>query len=201
MKRWAIVSSVILVALTGSVRSDPARPTSMQNCLPDSSPEQRQRCDDAVSEQLKASSQTTLLGDGWRLVKTRDSGSGADAVSVMHTVDAAKSDLSLAGLSLRCGQQGIEVILIMLEPQPRNSRPKIVLTAAASRAEFEASVAQSGEALLLPQAASGLATGDWRNAAELSIEIATKSNPIRGTVPIGGLSAALRSLSPNCAVR
>jgi len=92
-------------------------------------------------------------------------------------------------------------VLILLSSFPRSDHPKVILTAGADRGEFQASVAQSGEALLLPMAAASLAAGDWQKATELSIEIETKSNPIRGIVPIGGLSAALRSLSPHCAVK
>jgi hypothetical protein len=134
----------------------------MQNCTPGARAEQRQRCDEAVSEQLKASSLTTLLDGGWRLVKARDPGGGAETVSVMHVVDTAKSDLSLAGLSLRCGRGGFEVVLIVLEPLPRASRPTVILTAGSNRSEFEASVVQSGEAVLLPRAASGLAAREWQ---------------------------------------
>jgi hypothetical protein len=116
-------------------------------------------------------------------------------------VDTTKSDASLAGLSLRCSREGFEVVLIVLEPLPRASHPIVILTAGSKRSEYEASVAQTGEALLLPQAASSLAAGDWQKATELSVEIATKPNPVRGIVPIAGLPAALRSLSPNCAFR
>jgi hypothetical protein len=119
----------------------------------------------------------------------------------MHVADTVKSDINLAGLNLQCGQQGIEVVLILLEPLSRTARPTVALTAGTSRSEFEASVVQGGEALLLPQAASSLVAGAWQNATELSVEIETKPSPIRGAVPIGGLPAALRALSPNCAVR
>jgi hypothetical protein len=119
----------------------------------------------------------------------------------MHVVDSAKSDPGLAGLSLRCGAGGIEAILIVLDPLPHSGRPAVILQAGSNRTEFEASVTQGGEALLLPQAAANLAAGEWQNAAELSIEIAAKPNPIRGMVPIRGLSAALRALSPNCAAK
>lgn len=183
-----------------SAQADRVRP-GMQKCIPGTGPEERQRCDQAMLDQLKATSQTTVLDGGWRLVRTMDPGGSVETVSAMHAVDTVKSDVDLAGLSLRCTPGGLQVVLILLSSLPRADHPKVILTAGAGRSEFEASVAQSGEALLLPMAAAGLAAGDWQRATELSIEIATNSNPIRGIVPIGGLSAALRSLSPHCAVR
>ena len=194
------LSSILLVLLPSLTRADPV-PPAMQNCIPGTGPKQRQRCDEAVSEQLKASNSTTALDGGWRLVKTRDPGSGGETVSIMRTVDTAKSDIDLAGLSLSCGPEGIQVVLIVLSPLPRGDHPRVTLTAGANRNEFEAAVTQSGASLLLPQAANNLAAGDWQKVPELSIEIATKSNPIRGIVPTRGLSSALRSLSQNCTVK
>lgn len=191
---------VLMVAFPGLAHPEAVR-SPLQNCVPGASPEQRQRCDDAVSQQLSASSQSTPLDEGWRLVRTRDPGGGSDTVSIMRAADTAKSDVNLAGLSLRCAPAGTEVVLIVLEPQPRASHPKISLTAGANRAEFEASVAQSAQALLLPQAASVLAAGTWQTAPELAIEIATKSNPIRGIVPLKGMASAMSALRASCPIR
>ena len=175
--------------------------STLESCVHALSAEQRQRCDEAVSSQSKFSGQTAPLEGGWRLVKTKNPGGTAETISVMHVADTAKSDIGLAGLSLRCGLGSFEVVLITLEHLPRASRPNVILTAGSVRNQFQASVAQSEDELVLPQAASGLATGKWQSATELSVEIETQPNPIRGIVPIGGLSAALRLLSPLCAAR
>jgi hypothetical protein len=173
----------------------------MLNCASSVSPEQRQRCDDEAFRQIETGSQSTQLEGGWRLVKSRNPDGGADAISAMHVVDSAKSDARLAGLSLQCGRDGIEIVLIVLEPLLRSMRPNVVLITGEKRAEFEASVIQGGAALLLPADASRLAASDWQGATELSVEIATKPTAIRGAVPIGGLSTALRYLSQNCPAR
>jgi hypothetical protein len=39
---------------------------------------------------------------GWHLVRTRNPYGGADAISIMRTADASRSDLDLAGLMIRC---------------------------------------------------------------------------------------------------
>jgi hypothetical protein len=160
-----------------------------------------QRCDKAVSDQLNASSQTTVLDGGWRLVKTKDPGGHGEVVSAMGTVDTAKSDMNLAGMSLNCASGGIQIALIVLSALPRASHPKVTLTAGSNRTEFEGAVTQSGEGLLLPPAVSNLVSRDWQNEPELSIEITTKSNPIRGILPLRGISSALRSLSRSCAMK
>jgi hypothetical protein len=201
MVRASVLPALFLLLLLATpARSDPVRPE-LQNCSAGARSDQRQRCDDEAFKQVETRSQTTQLDHGWRLVRTRDPRGGADAVSVMHVVDTGKSDASLAGLSLQCGQDGIEVVLIVLEPLSRTTRPAAVLTAGNKRARFEASVVQTGEALLLPRAASVLAAGEWQSATELSVEIETKPTPIRGTVPISGLSTAIQQLSQNCVSR
>ncbi|KJC62745.1 hypothetical protein UP10_00755 [Bradyrhizobium sp. LTSPM299] len=173
----------------------------MLNCASGINPEQRRQCDEEAFRQVESGSQSTQLEGGWRLVKTTNPDGGADAISAMHVVDSVKSDARLAGLSLQCGRDGIEVVLILLEPVSRSTRPTVVLTTGEKPAEFEASVIQGGAALLLPAGASNLAAAEWQSAKELSVDIQSKPTEIRGAVPIGGLSAALRYLSQNCHVR
>ncbi|MBR0697945.1 hypothetical protein [Bradyrhizobium lablabi] len=173
----------------------------MLDCKSGVSPERRQRCDEEAFRQVETGSESTRLEGGWRLVKSRNPEGGADAISVMHVVDSAKSDTRLAGLSLQCAKDGVEVVLIVLEPLPRSPRPKVVLTTGEGRAEFEGSVVQGGAAVRLPADASRLAASDWQTAPELSVEIGTEPTAIRGTVPIAGLAAALLYLSQNCHAR
>jgi hypothetical protein len=109
--------------------------------------------------------------------------------------------VGLAGLNLQCGKDGIDVVLVVLEPLSRSMRPNVVLIAGETRAEFEASVIQSGVALRLPAEASKLAASDWQNADELAIEIGTTPTAIHGTVPIAGFATALRYLLQNCRAR
>lgn len=199
MIRLSSLSAFLLFLWIGPGWPEPPRPRSL-NCLSGATFDQRQKCDEEALGQAQKS-QTTQLDGGWRLVRTRNPSGGADAVSVMHVADTAKSDTGLAGLSLQCGRDGVEVVLVVLERLSLTARPSVTLTAGINRVEFEASVVQGGEVLLLPQAASNLAVGAWQSATELSVEIEAKPAPIRGAVPIGGLSAALNYLSRNCPAR
>lgn len=198
---WVIVLCVGLLVLTDrSSRAEPPRP-GVLNCASGVSAEQRRRCDEEAFRQVQSGSQSTQLEGGWRLVKSKNPDGGADAISVMHVVDSAKSDTRLAGLNLQCGQDGIEVVFIVLEPLSRATRPNVTLIAGEKRTEFQASVIQGGLALLLPADAAKLATIDWQNANELSVEIGAPPTAIRGAVPIAGLATALGYLQRNCHAR
>ncbi|HEV2154445.1 hypothetical protein [Bradyrhizobium sp.] len=143
-------------------------------------------------------SQSTTLADGWRLVKSRNPGGGGEIVSVMHAVDTAKSDVGLAGMSLRCGAIGPEVILILLDPVQSAGHPVVTLKAGSIKTQFEASVLQDGRAILLPVAATAVSNAAKRGATEVSITIDTQPQKINGVVPLAGLSSALTSLSVHC---
>ncbi|WP_456840311.1 hypothetical protein [Bradyrhizobium sp. USDA 4486] len=135
------------------------------------------------------------------MVKTQNLNGDADIVAIMRTADTAKSDLNLAGLSLRCGGDRTEVMLTLLEQQPRASHPKVTLAAGSDRVQLEASVNQSAESIVLPPSASTLAAGPWQTFPELTVEIATTPTPTRGTIPLAGLANAMRALRSSCAHR
>jgi hypothetical protein len=196
------LSSAPLLALilAGAAHSEPANPP-LQGCILGGSANQQRQCDQQASEQLTSASRITVLDGGWRLVRTKNPSGGADAVSVMHVADSVKSDVSLAGLNLQCGQHGLDVILVTLERRSRGDHPKVMLSTSSSRNEFEATVIQAGEALLLPQTAADHAAHDWQNSPQISVEIEGKPAPIRGVIPIMGLAAAMKALTANCALR
>lgn len=184
-----------------AARSEENSPT-LQGCVAGVGRDRQRECDRQVFNQIGSTSSVTTLDGGWQLVRTKSPSGGPDAVSVMHVADWKKSDIGLAGLSLQCSQQGIEVILITLERMSRTDRPQVTLRPGTGQTvEFEASAVQAGDALLLPRYASELALGGWTSATELSVDINGKPTPIRGIIPIGGLGAAVRVLVGNCPAR
>src|SRR5262249_29637112 len=66
----------------------------------------------------------------WRLVRTPNPRGGPDAVSIMQTADATRSDIDLAGLTLRCSDTGFDVLVVFLKPFPPRRHPKVKLTTA-----------------------------------------------------------------------
>jgi hypothetical protein len=187
----AAVLSLIFVAQFQPLNAD------SQDCSGKLAPGDRQHCEDMFARKVEAGSRISQLPGGWRLVKTPDPRGGPDAASVLHAADTAKSDLNLAGLTFRCGQSGIETLLILLEPLVRGSQYGVLVKSGAAETQFEAKALQRGEVLLLPPSATALAGGSWQAVPELSVDIAAPS-PVRGSVPLSGLSGALSALSQSC---
>jgi hypothetical protein len=139
----------------------------------------------------------------WRLVRTPNPAGGRAAVSIVKTADVTKSDIDLAGLMLRCGDSNIEVLIVLLRPLPPRAHPKVSTAVGSQTYDFIASVVPPGAELLLPLEATALATGPWQAASDLSVEIGPveaddQPGPIRGVIPLAGLSASLLLLKANC---
>lgn len=135
---------------------------------------------------------------GWRLVHTPNPAGGPDAISIMQTADISRSDIDLAGLTIRCAEGTAEVLVVLVRPFPPRAHPKVTIEAGSTPVEFNTSVASPGLMLLLPADANALATGPWQTVAELKVEIADEHAPIHGVIPLTGLGAALRLLQQNC---
>jgi hypothetical protein len=192
----AILIRATALALIFFARFQPLN-ADAQDCTGKLAPSDQRRCEDMFARKVEAGSRTSQLAGGWRLVKTPDPRGGADAVSVLHAADTAKSDLNFAGLTFRCGQSGIETLLILLNPLARGSHYGILVKSRSTETQFEATALQGGEVLLLPPSATALAGGSWQAVPELSVDIAAPS-PIHGSVPLAGLSGAWQALSANC---
>ena len=141
-----------------------------------------------------------LMG-GWHFVRTRNPQGGPDAVSIMHIADISKSDIDLAGLMLRCGDGGAEILVVLIRPFPLRAQPKVTFGKPGSEIHFETSVVAPGTAILLPQEAATLINGPWRSLSELFIQVAAEQVSIRGVVALTGLKPAVDMLMTNCRVR
>jgi hypothetical protein len=146
-----------------------------------------------------SSSQASSTGSGnWRLVRTPNPGGGPDAVSIMQTADITKSDLDLAGLMLRCGQTGMEVLIVLVEPLPPRAHPQVSVSTGGAALNLPATVVPPGALVLLPQDASALASGPWQKAAQLTVHVDDSSEQVSGVIPLAGLADALPKLLANC---
>jgi hypothetical protein len=104
---------------------------------------------------------------------------------------------------LRCGETGVEVLVVLTQPLPLRARPNVIVEAAGKTADFAATVVPPAAAVLLPKPASTLAAGAWQTAAELSVQVHTAEidgdlSTVRGIIPLSGLSAAFPLLLSNC---
>jgi hypothetical protein len=161
----------------------------------------RLRCyEDATSQApaaAPAQASSAGLGD-WRLVRTPNPAGGPDAVSIMQTADIAKSDLDFAGLMLRCGQTGVEVLIVLVEPLPPRAHPQVSVSTGGAALKLPATVVPPGALVLLPQDASALANGLWQNAVQLTVHVDDSSEQVSGVIPLAGLADALPKLLANC---
>src|SRR5262249_16511131 len=137
----------------------------------------------------------------WRLVRTPNPRGGPDAVSIMQTADATRSDIDLAGLTLRCSDTGFDVLVVFLKPFPPRRHPKVKLTTAGATVHLEATVVPPGTAISLPAEAAILLKGSGQSSSELAIEVEGDGNATRGIISLAGLGPALSLLTANCPSR
>jgi len=163
-------------------------------------------CHEATStlRQLAASNPPALSQGGarpegaWRLMRAPNPYGGPDAVSIVHTVDFARSDADLAGIMLRCAARGLETLAIVFDPRPPSSRPWVKVSLSGAEKTFEAKVVPPFTALLLPAEATSLLTGGWRTSDELAIEVEAEPAPVKGILSLAGLGPALEELRASC---
>jgi hypothetical protein len=138
----------------------------------------------------------------WRLVRTANPGGGKDAVAIMHIAEMTKSDLDLAGLTIRCGEHTPEILFVLVRPLPPRTHPIVVIEAGADTT-LTATIVPPGAAIALPQEASAALIDAWKNAVALSVRIASapgdaEAVAIHGVIPLVGLSQAEPLLLANC---
>jgi len=190
-------------ALTPAQDADPAKMLDACRAIADSAA--RLRCFENAASNLGAKQQPPSGGgtsmEAWRLVRTPNPAGGAEAVSIMHTPDLLRSDPDLAGLIIRCAEQGPEVLIALITPLPPRAHPQVVLGDPKRPTRVEAKVVPPGASILLPGDAAALASGPWQTLAELPVEVSGEGATVRGIIPLRGLDAALRTLRANCPAR
>lgn len=139
--------------------------------------------------------------DGWRLVRTANPQGGPDAVSIIHTADLIHSDPDLAGLMLRCGQSGTELLIVVVTPFPPGAHPDVTISTGGSEWHFAGQVIPPGAELLLPPESATLVRTAWQSTRELAVKVSSPDQSLRGVVPVDGMTAALATLMPNCPVK
>ena len=134
----------------------------------------------------------------WRLVGSPAVTAEIGEAAILHTADIERSDPRLAGLMLRCGKQGIEAVVVVIEPFPPHARPQITLRTPGQESQFIGTIIPTGAGIRLPGDATSLVTGPWRTARELEIKVAHGGAAIDGVVALSGLPEALQSRNAEC---
>jgi hypothetical protein len=136
----------------------------------------------------------------WRLVRTPSPYGGADAVSITHTAEFARSDPDFAGLMFRCTDSGPEAVVVLIVPLSPRSQPQVTLMADGGRElHVDATVGMPGAIVVLPRAAAVAFLGAWQSSAQVAIEVAAEGRTIHGVVALAGLDQAIKMLNANCA--
>lgn len=161
----------------------------------------RLRCFEDAAASLAAPGNSPIPSTSkaaWRLVLTPGGKPGGEVITMMRTADLLRSDPAFAGLALHCGESGPQVLVIVVEPFPPRSRPRVEISSPRGSEGFEASVLPGGAALLLPRSATSLANGPWQSQLELSVKIENAGSTIQGIVALGGLKEALQTITARC---
>ncbi|MGC2078972.1 MAG: hypothetical protein WA728_23675 [Xanthobacteraceae bacterium] len=113
--------------------------------------------------------------------------------------DAAGSDFDIAGLMLRCGEGATtEVLVVLVEPLPARTHPKVTVVAGRTTTEFTGSIVTPGALVLLPEKASALVENAWQSVPELGVAIAENHRSLHGIIPLADISTAMQILQSNC---
>ena len=198
----SLMASLLPVFEPGLVRAEINNASALAPCLLASDQPARLN---SFEEARPYSAQSAILaaasGGTWRLVRTPNPRGGPDAVSIMQTADADRSDIDLVGLTLRCSNTGLDVLVVLLKPFPPRTHPKVKLTIGGTTVHLEATVVPPGAAISLPAEAAMLVKGSWQSSSELAIEVKDDSNATRGVISLEGLGPALSLLTSNCPSR
>jgi hypothetical protein len=193
-----LIATVAIAALASVTAATQSKSAEFEECLAITDTTARLRCFDSAATKLRQQQVPASRDSGaWKLIRSADPRGGPEAVAIMRTADISKSDADFAGLMLRCATNGIEVVVVVLEPRSPRAHPHIKIGVPSKEAQYEATVVPPFTALLLPQDVSAQAAGPWLSAAELSIEV-DGERAIHGIVALGGLRKALDDLRTSC---
>ena len=172
----------------------------VQHCQPAKKDPARMPCKDGNSSGPTHLSQQPPVGTGtWQLTRTPNPAGGPDSISITKIADAARSDHEVAGLMLRCGEGATtEVLVVLIEPLPPRTHPKVTVSAGATTTELTGSVVTPGPLVLLPEKASALVERAWRSIPELAVAISEDHRSLHGVIPLADISTAMQTLQWNC---
>jgi len=131
------------------------------------------------------------------LVQSSTATAGTGEAAILHTVAIERSDPRLAGFMLRCGKQGIEVVVVV-EPFPPHARPQCTSRTPGQEFQFIGTIIPTGARIRLPGDAPSLVTGPWRTVGELEIKWTDAAPLSTASSPYRAFPKALQSRNAEC---
>jgi hypothetical protein len=202
-------ATAIFVALTtastAAVGRDSEKPAKLnsgvEHCSSINDEQARKRCHEQENSSVSPSpsQRQPIEAETWQLARTPNPAGGPDSISITKITDSTGSDHDIAGLMLRCGEGATtEVLVVLVEPLPVRTHPKVTVVAGRTTTEFTGSVVTPGALVLLPEKASALVENAWQSAPELAVAIAEDHRLLHGVIPLTDISTAMQTLQSNC---
>jgi hypothetical protein len=198
------ICAVLMIASTSAVGQDsekPVKPNSnVEHCRGIKDEQAQKRCYEQENSSVSPSlSQQPIEPGIWQLARTPNPAGGPDSISITKITDATGSDHDIAGLMLRCGEGATtEVLVVLVEPLPARTHPKVTVVAGRTTTEFTGSIVTSGALVLLPEKASALVENAWQSVPELAVAITENHRSLHGVIPLADISTAMQTLQSNC---
>jgi hypothetical protein len=158
----------------------------------------QKRCNEQENSSVSPtlSQRQSIEPETWQLTRTPNPAGGPDSVSITKITDAAHD---IAGLMLRCGEGATtEVLVVLVEPLPARTHPKVSVVAGRTTTEFTGSIVAPGALVLLPEKASALVENAWQSVPELAVAIADNHSSLRGVISLAEIGTAMQTLQSNC---
>ena len=145
----------------------------------------------------------TALQSGWNLVRTPNPTGGTDVVAVTRTADFHKSDPMLAGITLRCTDGTIDMLMVVLQSYPPRSKIDVTIKIGeASYSTFGADIVPPGAMVRLESEATMAIMERGQQAGELHVQLSDGKQPaISGVIALDGFGKAIEALRSLCILR
>jgi hypothetical protein len=198
------IIAALTIASTAAVGRDSEKPAKLnsgvEHCRSINDEQARKRCHEQENSSVSPSlSRQSIEAEAWQLARTPNPAGGPDSISITKITDATGSDHDIAGLMLRCGEGATtEVLVVLVEPLPARTHPKVTVVAGRTTTEFTGSVVTPGALVLLPEKASALVENAWQSVPELAVAIAENHRSLHGVIPLTDISTAMQTLESNC---
>jgi len=200
----AIFVALTMASRTAAAGQDSEKPANLnsgvEHCRSVADEQSHKRCHEQKNSNVSPSlSRQSIESETWQLSRTPNPAGGPDSIAITKIADATGSGHDIAGLMLRCGEGATtEVLVVLVEPLPVRTRPKITVVAGRTTTEFTGSVVTPGALVLLPEKASALVETTWRSVPELAVAIAEDHHSLHGLVSLADIGTAMQTLQSNC---
>jgi hypothetical protein len=201
----AVICIYWMITTTAALCHDSGKPTKLnseaEHCRRIKDERARMRCNrqEESASSTNASQQQPAEPGTWQLARTPNPAGGPDSISIVKITNTTGPGQDIAGLMLRCGEGATtQVLVVLIEPLPLRTHPKVTVVAGATTTEFTASVVTPGALVLLPEKASALVEDAWQSVPELAVSISESRRSFHGVIPLADIGAAMQTLQSNC---